>query len=210
MNFNTLNAYAGPQFQDSPREGGLSIREYASIHLRHPNSGNLELDQFIKDANAGTEFVTSELSTGRRMVKVQEKVHVPSDGKMGGHWKIVDKGVAEFHGFGAGIEEGNNEFVSYSQAIIEWPDGKVEMVLPERIQFISERSERAPLVRLFEQPLGVRFKYQDGNATWILLDRCDSGKVAKLDGLNFVMQSICTAADSEGDMKELMVHVVPG
>jgi len=48
--------------------------------------------------------------------------------------EIEEKGVATFHGFGLDHIE---EKVSYSVAIVEWPNGEVESVNTELIRFLD-------------------------------------------------------------------------
>ena len=48
-----------------------------------------------------------------------------------------DAGIALFHQFGANYEESSEGFGNYSTAIVEWPDGKVEMVMADRIRFLD-------------------------------------------------------------------------
>jgi hypothetical protein len=50
--------------------------------------------------------------------------------------ELVPRGQAQFHGWGCEIEEFDNGAVNQTVAIIEWPDGKVEAVLPHCIQFV--------------------------------------------------------------------------
>jgi hypothetical protein len=44
---------------------------------------------------------------------------------------------AVFHGFSTDYEEFDNGIGNYSVAIIEWPDGKVETVQADLIQFVN-------------------------------------------------------------------------
>jgi len=66
-----------------------------------------------------------------RVVMVIENLH--RDGK----WQLVDKGEAVFHSFGLDYEEFSDGACGYSTAIVEWPDGKVEMVRADRVRFLS-------------------------------------------------------------------------
>lgn len=47
------------------------------------------------------------------------------------------KGQATFHQFGVGYEESENDAGDFSTAIVEWPDGSVEMVRADFISFID-------------------------------------------------------------------------
>ena len=44
---------------------------------------------------------------------------------------------AVFHGFSTNYEEFDNGIGNYTVAIIEWPDGKVETVQADLIQFVN-------------------------------------------------------------------------
>ena len=52
-------------------------------------------------------------------------------------WKMVEKGEALFHAFGADHMEFENGPGNYSIAIVEWPNGQVEMVRADRIRFVT-------------------------------------------------------------------------
>jgi hypothetical protein len=49
-------------------------------------------------------------------------------------WEEV--GEALFHGFGSDYEESSEGFGNFSTAIVEWPDGKIEMVRADKIRFL--------------------------------------------------------------------------
>lgn len=66
-----------------------------------------------------------------RIVMVIDNLH--RDGK----WQLVDRGEAVFHSFGLDYEEFSDGACGYSAAIVEWPDGKVEMVRADRVRFLS-------------------------------------------------------------------------
>lgn len=53
-------------------------------------------------------------------------------------WVTAVKGEAKFHQFGMDYEEFENGPGNYSTAIVEWPDGTVEMVRADRIKFLKE------------------------------------------------------------------------
>jgi hypothetical protein len=49
-----------------------------------------------------------------------------------------EKGEALLHGFGLDLMEGNGgNFASFSVGIIEWPDGKLELISIDLIRFIE-------------------------------------------------------------------------
>jgi len=52
-------------------------------------------------------------------------------------WEEV--GEAFFHGFGIDYEEFENGPGNFSTAIVEWPDGKVEMVRADKVRFLEDR-----------------------------------------------------------------------
>lgn len=52
-------------------------------------------------------------------------------------WQLVDKGEALFHQFGVDYEEFENGAGNYSTALVEWPDGTVESVRADRVQFLD-------------------------------------------------------------------------
>ena len=66
-----------------------------------------------------------------RKVMVVDNLH--RDGK----WQLVDRGEAVFHSFGLDYEEFSDSACGYSAAIVEWPDGKVEMVRADRVRFLD-------------------------------------------------------------------------
>lgn len=69
--------------------------------------------------------------TRTRMVIVLERKIV--DGLL----VTIEKGKAVFHQFGTDYEEFETGGVSYSTAIIEWPNGTVDMVRADRIRFVE-------------------------------------------------------------------------
>lgn len=75
-----------------------------------------------------------------RQVMVVDYLH--RDGK----WQIIDKGVALFHAFGLDYEEFESGHAGFSTAIVEWPDGKVEMVRADRIRFLTPLEADGPLI----------------------------------------------------------------
>ena len=46
-------------------------------------------------------------------------------------------GEASFHQFGLGLAEADTSCASYTMAIVEWPDGRVESIDPDHIQFVE-------------------------------------------------------------------------
>ena len=51
--------------------------------------------------------------------------------------ELVPRGQAQFHAWGCKYEEFETGPGNYTVAIIEWPDGKVEAVTEDCIQFVS-------------------------------------------------------------------------
>ena len=57
------------------------------------------------------------------------------DGK--GYANVVEDRDALFHQFGIDYEEFSGEPIGFSIALIEWPDGRIEMVRADSIRFIT-------------------------------------------------------------------------
>ncbi|MDO8463754.1 MAG: hypothetical protein Q7S46_00660 [Gallionella sp.] len=74
-------------------------------------------------------------------------------------WVLVEKGEAIFHSFGVDYEEFETGAGNYSAAIVEWPDGRVDMVRADRIKFLvpNEAVEKASS---FAHPAVNQNKYQ--------------------------------------------------
>jgi hypothetical protein len=68
------------------------------------------------------------MSTKRRVMVSHYTPNLKTNGV-----ELEEKGVATFHGFGLDHVE---EKVSYSVAIVEWPNGEVEAVNVELIRFL--------------------------------------------------------------------------
>ena len=68
-----------------------------------------------------------------RKVKVFQRVNIPGTTK----WETVERGTAKFHQFGVDYEEFEAGTGNYTTAVIEWPDGKVEMVRADMVQFLE-------------------------------------------------------------------------
>ena len=64
------------------------------------------------------------------------KVIVSENLRIDGKWQMVDKGEAVFHSFGLDYDEFSEGACGYSTAIVEWPDGKVDMVRADRVRFV--------------------------------------------------------------------------
>jgi hypothetical protein len=62
------------------------------------------------------------------------KVMVSERKVVDGRSELVEKGIAEFHQFSM---ESSAENTPETVAIIEWPDGQVDMVYPTHIRFIK-------------------------------------------------------------------------
>lgn len=50
-------------------------------------------------------------------------------------WVIEDVGPATFHQFGADYEEFSEGFAPFTTAVVEFPNGQVDMVRAERVRF---------------------------------------------------------------------------
>jgi hypothetical protein len=50
-------------------------------------------------------------------------------------FETVVLGEAWFHGWGVNYEEFENGPGNFTAAIVEWPDGKIELVFAENVQF---------------------------------------------------------------------------
>ena len=57
-------------------------------------------------------------------------------------------------------------------------------------------------------PLGSRFVYPGQKQVWVVLERHECGLVATWNGIDGPVagQSICSAADSESECQNLIVH----
>ena len=72
-----------------------------------------------------------------RTVMVSHMVAQPQVGSDRIRYALEPQGEALFHEFGVGFEEGETGFVSYSTAIVEWLNGRVESVVVDRIRFVT-------------------------------------------------------------------------
>lgn len=54
---------------------------------------------------------------------------------------MVEKGEAIFHGFGSEYEEFENGAGNYSVAIVEWPNGQIELVRADRVRFVTPNTK---------------------------------------------------------------------
>ena len=71
-----------------------------------------------------------------RRVSVISKLY-----KGAGQYEVTHRGEAFFHQFGVEFEECETGFGNVTTAVIEWPDGKVEMVHPSLITFTEPLKE---------------------------------------------------------------------
>ena len=72
-----------------------------------------------------------------RTVMVSHMVAQPQVGFDRIKYRLEPQGEALFHGLGVGYEEGETGIGNYSTAIVEWPDGRVESVVADRIRFVT-------------------------------------------------------------------------
>jgi hypothetical protein len=81
-----------------------------------------------------------EQATWRTEIKQYERVMVSHYiySEADKRYVIREKSEALFHGFGYDTVEGNeNNFASFSVGIIEWPDGKMDLIPVNLIRFIE-------------------------------------------------------------------------
>ena len=78
-------------------------------------------------------MIPIENITKMKTVIVSERRNVPGTRE----WVTVEKGEAIFHGVGSDYEEFENESVNYSAAIVEWPNGQIELVRADRVRFVT-------------------------------------------------------------------------
>lgn len=114
-----------------------------------------------------------------RKVKVSQSVQVAGTTK----WETVERGTAKFHQFGADYEEFEAGPGNYTTAVIEWPDGKVEMVRADMVQFLE--TEGRDLV-------GEMCEFSDDGVSWKGPDKCVEHRAAS--GFPF-----CTGHGATGD-----------
>lgn len=72
-------------------------------------------------------------------------------------------GVARFHQFGSAYEESSAGFGNYTTAVIEWPDGRVENIPVERVQFIEPTGRDL---------VGELCEFSDDGETWAVPGVC--------------------------------------
>ena len=80
----------------------------------------------------------SPMPTRRVIVSTRIRTNHPNPG----NYKVVPQGEADFHGFGSCYEEFEGGPGNYTVAIIEWPDGKVDTVPADMIQFLDRAEPR--------------------------------------------------------------------
>ena len=71
-----------------------------------------------------------------RTVIVSKLVPHPIEGSFRTRYVLEPQGEALFHQFGVGYEEFEGGPGNFTTAIVEWPDGKVESVPVEHVQFV--------------------------------------------------------------------------
>ena len=114
-----------------------------------------------------------------RKVKVFQRVNIPGTTK----WETVERGTAKFHQFGVDYEEFEAGTGNYTTAVIEWPDGKVEMVRADMVQFLEP--EGRDLV-------GEMCEFSDDGRAWKGPDKCTEYRASS--GFPF-----CTGHGAAGD-----------
>ena len=80
------------------------------------------------------------------MRKVKVKKYIPKQWKRddNGPGQVIIEGTGVnieytglFHEWGVNYEEGENGFGNYTVGIIELDNGKIELIVPEKIQFLN-------------------------------------------------------------------------
>lgn len=68
----------------------------------------------------------------------------------------------------------------------------------------------ASLRKLFDMPLGTRFRYQGGKDVWILIDRSGRGLIASDMNIDLPAwrQSLCCVTDETDDLRTIEVEIV--
>ena len=94
-----------------------------------------------------------------RKVKVFQTVQVAGTTK----WETVERGTARFHQFGVDYEESDAGFGNYTAAVIEWPDGKVELVRADKVQFLEPAGQDL---------VGEMCEFSDDGETWSKAVKC--------------------------------------
>ena len=67
---------------------------------------------------------------------VRQELTTNGTGRVVATYPLVPQGEALFHQFGVSYEEFEAGPGNYTTAIIEWPDGRVESVPAEHVQFV--------------------------------------------------------------------------
>ena len=64
-------------------------------------------------------------------------------------YELEPVGEALFHQFGVGYEEFKDGPGNFTTAIVEWPDGRVESVVADNVQFVTPnvRAEAGPTAK---------------------------------------------------------------
>jgi hypothetical protein len=72
-----------------------------------------------------------------KKVLVSKLVSKRVEGSARNQWVLEPAGEALFHQFGVSYEEFESGPGNYSTAIVEWPDGKLENVPVDHVQFVT-------------------------------------------------------------------------
>lgn len=121
----------------------VPVRELEAVLAARPSlaTNPFPVDAILARLPAPKVDAIGGSAMNRRKVIVSKWTHVLEDDKPS-EWRDVEIGEAWFHGFGADYEEFENGPGNYSTAIIEWPDGRVEMVRPDKIRFVDREVPR--------------------------------------------------------------------
>jgi len=101
-----------------------------------------------------------------RTVMVSHMVAQPQVGSAHTRYALEPQGEALFHQFGVRYEESETGFGNYSTAIVEWPDGRVESVIVDRIRFVPPSATRRVAPPNPTPPEGYRILLPGEGVTW--------------------------------------------
>jgi len=80
------------------------------------------------------------------MVKRQQGGHSPPE------YVLEPQGEALFHQFGVGYDEFEAGPGNYTTAIVEWPDGRIESVVTDRVRFVPHNADSGTKNHVKETP----------------------------------------------------------
>lgn len=186
--------------------GGLSgtaANKVAAAFMR--NAFDVDTETFANMVEKGLPTSSSE-----RLAKLIDE-HI--DGQLGG--SLIAEPNMEAEGYAMALRDVHQQVLQLAGDKATLFDVLLIVArLGNMIERIDDSKLAQPatdpkLVPLIEQQLGTRFRYQptDGQV-WVLLNRADAGLVAHWPGTSIGLQSICSAAESASEFRELLVEVV--